>query len=401
MLLDKKSAEDIASRTNNGYWSINNFHYFLNKRDCLLYASQLQNDPEIRYHYFDDFYSQLNHCTEPVESLDSLYRDRAQQIRDEYQYVVVAYSGGSDSDNVLNSFLDNNIKIDEIITTFPIQAIEKLSPFFSTSDKRANNTIFEYQESVVPKMLRIKKEHPNIKFTTIDYSTTSIETILKGNLHELSLGGLSATPHLRGYQMIYEYVRDIDQQKNAVLITGVDKPRIGMNPQNKKCGVWFDDFSGVFGNNKSKNLGGFLPNVEHFYYTRKMPNIWLKQSHLFKNAILSLFSQSDRPQIWDRIARLTPRGNFAFNVHHNFFKTILYKKWNPEIFQAGKPSNFFFSEQNSWFFDTDLVSDKAKEFHTKQINEFIFGISDKYIVRDKNNRPLKFVDLRTQYYTLN
>jgi hypothetical protein len=35
---------------------------------------------------------------EPVDSLSDLYRRRAQQLRDQYDYIVLCYSGGADSD---------------------------------------------------------------------------------------------------------------------------------------------------------------------------------------------------------------------------------------------------------------------------------------------------------------
>lgn len=54
--------------------------------------------------------------TEPLESMKELSKQRAQHIRDTYDYIILYHSGGSDSTTVLNSFLDNNIFIDEILT---------------------------------------------------------------------------------------------------------------------------------------------------------------------------------------------------------------------------------------------------------------------------------------------
>lgn len=56
--------------------------------------------------------------TEPTESFKELCKQRALQIRQSYDYVIVYHSGGSDSTTVLNSFLDNNIHVDEIITCY-------------------------------------------------------------------------------------------------------------------------------------------------------------------------------------------------------------------------------------------------------------------------------------------
>ena len=52
---------------------------------------------------------------EPGVPLSEYYRRRAQQIRDKYDYVVLLYSGGPDSNNILHAFVHNGIKIDEIV----------------------------------------------------------------------------------------------------------------------------------------------------------------------------------------------------------------------------------------------------------------------------------------------
>jgi len=52
---------------------------------------------------------------EPTRPLQEMYRLRAQQIRDTYDYVVLYFSGGSDSITALNAFVKNNIHIDEIV----------------------------------------------------------------------------------------------------------------------------------------------------------------------------------------------------------------------------------------------------------------------------------------------
>lgn len=53
--------------------------------------------------------------TEPTETFKELCKQRAQQIRDSYDYIILSFSGGSDSTTVLNTFLENNIYIDEIL----------------------------------------------------------------------------------------------------------------------------------------------------------------------------------------------------------------------------------------------------------------------------------------------
>lgn len=68
----------------------------------------------------NDAFDKADWTKEPTKSLKQLYKERAQQLRDDYDYLIVYFSGGSDSITMVNAFLNNNIKIDEIvINSFP------------------------------------------------------------------------------------------------------------------------------------------------------------------------------------------------------------------------------------------------------------------------------------------
>jgi hypothetical protein len=57
----------------------------------------------------------IDWSVEPKESFAELKKQRALQLRNSYKYLILYYSGGSDSTTVLNTFLDNNIPLDEVI----------------------------------------------------------------------------------------------------------------------------------------------------------------------------------------------------------------------------------------------------------------------------------------------
>lgn len=398
MIVDEKQILNVVSYTNSGYWSINS-SYFINKAECLRYATQNNVSFEnIKYHFFDDVFSTTIKQKEPTESLEKLYTLRAKQLRDQYKYIVLAYSGGADSDNVLNSFLNNNIHIDEIVTFYPIQAIEKLKPHFNPTDNNPSNIIFEYTESALPKLLSISKTHPKIKITVLDHTNNSVNLILQNKLHLLSLGGFGASPHLAGHYMLADHLRKINESnKDAILLTGVDKPRIVFNPRSKKYSVWFDDFSGLWGNYSLEAHQGFIPKTEHFYYTVNMPHLWLKQCKVIKRTLETMFPSAEFPK---NIYSLSARKNYIFNVHNMFFKKILYKDWSENIFQAKKQTSFFFPEHNNWFFKTDFVEKRAKDYHLGQLFEFISNINSQFVVYGNDGLPKRFVDCTSTIYGL-
>ena len=52
---------------------------------------------------------------EPHESWDELIKNHALYFRDNYTHLSILFSGGQDSNYILNTFLNNKIKVDEII----------------------------------------------------------------------------------------------------------------------------------------------------------------------------------------------------------------------------------------------------------------------------------------------
>ena len=71
---------------------------------------------DIKFYYYDDIYDSLDWSYNPPHSLQELYRIQAERIRSKYDYVLILYSGGYDSTQILDTFFYNNIKIDKIVT---------------------------------------------------------------------------------------------------------------------------------------------------------------------------------------------------------------------------------------------------------------------------------------------
>ena len=97
---------------------MNIFYYDTEKN---IYLTQLdavaakKTGKNIFFYYYDKEFSQIDWTIEPLEPLEQLYKERAQKIRDENEYLILCYSGGVDSTNILETFYYNNIHIDELI----------------------------------------------------------------------------------------------------------------------------------------------------------------------------------------------------------------------------------------------------------------------------------------------
>lgn len=112
-------------------------------------------------YFYDREFTQANWKTCPTETLDELYRLRAQDIRDNNEYVILCYSGGSDSTNILETFYYNNIHIDEIVI---VGALSQ-DPC-KGSDANHNGDLYH---NVFPTLKLMSL--PNTKITVVDYTT--------------------------------------------------------------------------------------------------------------------------------------------------------------------------------------------------------------------------------------
>jgi hypothetical protein len=73
------------------------------------------NFDNIHFYFADDAHSKFDWTVEPQEDINDLIDQRVREIRDQYAYVALWYSGGYDSQSILDSFVRQNIRLDEIV----------------------------------------------------------------------------------------------------------------------------------------------------------------------------------------------------------------------------------------------------------------------------------------------
>jgi len=78
----------------------------------------------VKWHFNDEVFDNYDWRVEPEESLDELYNKRARTLRDQYDYIIISYSGGADSHNMLMSFLRQGLFVDEIVITHMNKAMK-------------------------------------------------------------------------------------------------------------------------------------------------------------------------------------------------------------------------------------------------------------------------------------
>ena len=109
-----------------GYFIYNN-QFFVNKQEVLEKALELNDPiPNIQFWFQDEIFSKLDWSIEPNLSLDTLYKLHAEHIRESFDYIILMYSGGSDSHQVMRTFTKHNIHLDEIRTYWPVELSKKI-----------------------------------------------------------------------------------------------------------------------------------------------------------------------------------------------------------------------------------------------------------------------------------
>jgi diphthamide synthase (EF-2-diphthine--ammonia ligase) len=88
-------------------------------------------------------------------------------LRDKYDYLILYYSGGSDSWTVLNTFLENNIKLDCVYVRWPFKAENSYTP--NTVNQTAYNFMSEWDFVIKKDLEWLAQEHPEIRIETADW----------------------------------------------------------------------------------------------------------------------------------------------------------------------------------------------------------------------------------------
>ena len=138
--------------TNIGYFDLQGNHY-LNKWIC----EDENPHAHITFKLYDDVFDTLDWTKEPEESYVLLLKERALQLRDEYDYIRLYYSSASDSETCLQTFIKNDIPIDEIVVVHQGTAndLDKLE-----SDR-------EITRRAIPNLKTYETQLPNTKISIL------------------------------------------------------------------------------------------------------------------------------------------------------------------------------------------------------------------------------------------
>lgn len=174
-----------------GYYSVGD-KVFFKKIQALLFASELLKSPKIdpyrnlitpdqliKWHFNDEVFDTYDWTKEPEQSLDYLYYERARYLRQKYDYIVIYYSGGCDSHNMVMAFLEQNLKIDEIVVHHVETGIKILNQYNIDPKDPKIQPHTETVLQVFPRLKEIQILDPNIKINLFDTTQHTINIFSK------------------------------------------------------------------------------------------------------------------------------------------------------------------------------------------------------------------------------
>jgi hypothetical protein len=351
-----------------GYYTVGNIR-ITDATQALLMGTIQDKDPI--WHYCEDVFGSIDWTKHIDMSLDSLYLVRLQQLRDNYDHLVLYFSGGADSINILLTAINNNIHIDDIVMYYPFPLKNK----FNNTDTSGENNFSEIEFAAKPILEKYKNQLANTTIRHLDIATANYKLLSYDNwieqapAHSMTVSNRTAAiatdPRLQDLAMAGKHVG---------LIFGIDKPRIVCDD----TGYYFSfmdltlhPFGTPYHYNAKQLLREFV-HYEPFYWTPFLPEIVVKQAQ-----VIVACMQTD-PMLNQLIRAVTP-DRHVIRMREELITKYIYS--NPEkIWQTDKPTGTLVRTIDSWFWD--YAPDKLKNNYKDAVAYMGRNCKPKYFVNN-------------------
>jgi len=257
---------------------------------------------------YDSIFKSLDWTVEPSESIRELIDARTRQLAQRYDKIILAFSGGTDSITVYNSFIRQNIFIDEIIISY--------SPYTEAHPVANADWLLKNHPDKLTRITVLNRNDPQYytKFKNEDWVLEN-----SGNLGYFNLSAPGA--------YFYRHCVDSWGNTNWAMIIGYEKPNI-IRENNQWLAVHLD---------KVIKPSLSYPNLEYFFLTPDFPQLHLKQNHMLLRYIKKMY----------------------FNFHEG---------WNSVSVCGKKNSQDYINYANACGLDSEVTTGQG--FLQKQFNEY-------------------------------
>ena len=386
-----------------GYFVVNK-EIYLHKVYAMQAATRHGLGPkDVIWVFNNDVYDAVDWKQPKNISLQSLYQARARQLREKYNYLALSFSGGGDSTNVLDSFILNNIHLDEVIIGWPrSQTAGKYTPNLSVV---GSNFVSEWDYLIEPKLKWLEKVAPKTKITIADpyHSIASEEP-------QSDIVEVTVSHNLIGYKR-QKAIDDIllDRQKtfkNCAIIMGINTPNLFLM-KNHLLTFFADATTSRWPSDYTHK--GLQRKVEYFYWTPDMPEIPCVQGHALLAAL----------KINKEIKAMVPNFDTGKNLPNSqetgyaegkiknlyseglrrWVKSVLYPTYDFKLLQVNKTNSSTLSpDWFSWFYD-NAHSTEILQSHNSAITSHQ-NLIDPIFFKNKNGEVHDYHTFQSKFYHL-
>jgi hypothetical protein len=384
LFADSKAPFDTVAK--NGYYQVGN-QFFNHKISALIEATK--TNQSVQWHFNDPVWNKINWRSNDSIPVTYWYQERAKQLRDKYDYLILAFSGGRDSHNVLHSFIDNDIHLDEVWCDWPLQHTEgkfDLNPH----DCSPENMPSEWTYSIKPELDRLAQSHSLTKITITDSTSTLADENAEDTLM-ISQYAFYAT--VKRFRELDTIVRQRSKKYARVgVIVGIEKPQYLII--NGFMSLFFSDSTMQI---KSDSIGDCTREVEYFYWSADLPELVRSQGH----AILDYLRANPWAQQLQSFASIknnltvtidTPEQSQAWR---NLINYAIYPQWDNK-FQVAKPIDFLYNnEYYSWL--TSHQDLRALQSHRNALDNSLKLVDHRFFKKAHNNAILNYKPFTTKF----
>lgn len=317
---------------NFGYWQVADRCYD-NKLQAVTDA--VPNGWWPHFNFFEAEFSQFNWSMEPEKSLDALYCERAQHLRNTYNFIAVEFSGGADSWNTLYSFVRQGLKVDLILHKCTDVAVKG-----NSNDRSVENSVAESYYQAYPWYKKFLELDPTLRWHTYHNETDIIKGWEAGPLdplkfNHLHIGVMSKIPGLTndGYPIPHD----------SAILYGIDKPNILF--EDNKFYLYFPDHTVTGRGFAERERLGLSTKDVMFYYGRECCELIAKQAH----TVVNWFRQNPS-MLWLLNSKTQAKGadDSVLKSYRKLAISLIYPQYQ-EYWQSDKSAGFHQYEYDWWF----------------------------------------------------
>lgn len=212
-----------ANMTADIYYSVGD-RQTLSKLEALEMADY--DNSRVQYHWKEFVFDQIQWQLEPTKSLEAMVDEHVRSIRESYDHVALWFSGGYDSYTILQAFVRNGLKIDELL--------------LQKRDWHLGLNHLDFQTSL--ESARLVKQHwlPDTRITVVRWGDqgTVRNFYRKHGLdwiyHSAGLMRISQNNRKLLYEKNSSIQRSFERPGRNIQINGLDKPKIDLHD-----GKWY------------------------------------------------------------------------------------------------------------------------------------------------------------------